>query len=43
MMGESTTGDAFGDVSELDGSTDVQPSSSYILRISEIELLKNAE
>ena len=43
MIGASTSGDGFGDVSELDGSTDEQPSSSYILRISAIELLKDAE
>ena len=43
MIGESTSGDAFGDVTELDGTVDDQPSSSYVLRISAIELLKEVE
>ena len=40
MLNESTTGDAFGDIVELNGSTATSSSSSYIMRITEIEFLK---
>ena len=40
MLGESTTGDAFQDIVELNGSTASVTSSSYVLSISEIEFLK---
>jgi hypothetical protein len=40
MLGESTTGDAFSDIVELNGSTAGSASSSYILNIAEIEFLK---
>jgi hypothetical protein len=40
MLGESTTGDAFKDIVELNGSTASATSNSYILKITEIEFLK---
>lgn len=42
MLNQSTTGDAFGDIVELSGSTAAVSGSSYVLNIAEIEFLKDA-
>jgi hypothetical protein len=40
MLNASTTGDAFGEIVELNGSTAASSSGNYVLSITEIEFLK---